>query len=368
MAPSGQLSSRATLLALALLLVVRLAAAQPPPAIQILWSAPPSCPSQSDVEAEVSRTIGARATRPEPLRARMEVWQSEAGGWKGDIELSAASQVTRRQVHGDTCKAVASAVAIVISVAAIDDAAPGTRESSRGEGAPVPAGVPGPAGGLAPVSPDRPRPPEVVPPDAPPSPPTPTPPVVRMNAAPTAPAPITVTTRGPRRVPPIVLGASALVDVGSLPAVAPGVELFLGLRPGRWRFEAAAAYLATQSGTLTAAPTQGANLSQIDVGARAWVAWGWSRFEAGPSVGARAAWVAATGFRSSTPESGTGQVLAGSLGARGAMHLARWASLHMAADLVAPVDRPSFVIRDGGTVFRPSALAFRGGIGLDAQF
>jgi hypothetical protein len=94
MAPSGQLSSRATLLALALLLVVRLAAAQPPPAIQILWSAPPSCPSQSDVEAEVSRTIGARATRPEPLRARMEVWQSEAGGWKGDIELSAASQVT----------------------------------------------------------------------------------------------------------------------------------------------------------------------------------------------------------------------------------------------------------------------------------
>ena len=143
----------------------------------------------------------------------------------------------------------------------------------------------------------------------------------------------------------------------------------MGLRPGRWRFEAAAAYLPTQSGSLASTPTQGANLSQIDVGGRAWVSWGTSRFEAGPSLGARWAWVLANGVGANKgTQSGTGQELAGSLGARGALHLARWASLHLTAEMVAPVDRPTFYILQGGTVFRPSALSFRGGIGVDVSF
>jgi hypothetical protein len=36
--------------------------------------------------------------------------------------------------------------------------------------------------------------------------------------------------------------------------------------------------------------------------------------------------------------------------------------------MVAPVDRPTFYILQGGTVFRPSALSFRGGIGVDVSF
>jgi hypothetical protein len=94
-----------------------------------------------------------------------------------------------------------------------------------------------------------------------------------------------------------------------------------------------------------------------------------SRLSLGPCLAARAAWVAASGTGPATrTASGTGQVLAGSAGVRTAFRLTSWASVHLLADVVAPLDRQSFVIQGGGTVFRPSAVAFRGGLGVDAHF
>jgi len=340
--------SRYACFALTSLLVSRSARSETRPPIDLAWSVPTSCPSKSEVLAEVARSIGGRATRVEPLHVRADVWESEAGGWKASLELAAAGQVMRRQVHGDSCTAVADAVALVISVAAIEDAVPA---------------------------------PFAAPPAAPPA--SPAPP---SQEAPPAAAPVEIPVVAPvREVPPglretrpqarrrtrtveIELGAAALVDIGSLPATAPGVEISGGVRRGWWRVEATTAYLAAQSATLVSLPTQGATLWQVDAGGRFCGAWGWARVSVGPCIGGRFAWVAATGNGATLPSTGTGNILSGLVGVTGTLHLTRWAELRLAGELAAPLDRPEFFIKSGGTVFRPSAVAFRGGFGVDAHF
>ena len=42
------------------------------------------------------------------------------------------------------------------------------------------------------------------------------------------------------------------MDKGSLPALAPGIEVYAGIRPSIWRLEVVGAYLAKEAGSLSA--------------------------------------------------------------------------------------------------------------------
>ena len=358
MGGSSRPFARTLLVALASLVFTGAARAETQSAVDIVWRAPASCPSQRELESAVASTIGARATRREPIHADLDVWQSEAGGWKANLALSSAGQVTRRQVSGDTCQAVASAVAIVIGVAAIDDRVSAPDVASNPAPVETSPVAPASAGSSAPT------PPSATPP--------PRPPRVGSAARPLGPLPTesVPSGRGRSRRPPLELGASAVLDIGSLPDATPGIELFLGVRPGYWRFEVVGTYLAEEPGRLPSAPGEGANLSQVDVGARACTAWGNGRLEAGPCIAARVAWMLASGV-GPNPTSGTGNVVTGALGGRGTLRLTSWANVHLAAEALAPVNRPDFYISNVGgvarveNVFRPSAFGFRGFLGLD---
>jgi hypothetical protein len=124
--------------------VAKAAHADPTP-VDLEWGAPPGCPRQADVERDIARTIGGRPVGREPLRARVDGWRSEGGGWKGEVVLAAGGEAARREVHGDTCAAVESAVAIVIGVAAVHDAIPSSERvpvAARAPAAPPPAARP----------------------------------------------------------------------------------------------------------------------------------------------------------------------------------------------------------------------------------
>jgi hypothetical protein len=344
----------ATLLGLS---ITRVAQGESTPPVDLHWDAPRGCPSQTDVERDIARTIGGRPVGRDPLRARVDVWRSEAGGWKGDIELSAAGQKTRRQVHGDTCEAVESAVAIVIGLAAVHDSVPSSAQL------PVE-----PASGAS-VAPAPPAPPPPLPFPTPAAAPA----VVALEAV-SAPrgagAPSVATPHPtPSRPVPLFVGASALLDVGSLPSVTPGVELFFGWKPTWWQLEVTGAYLASTFTSLETptTPSQGANVWLAELGARGCAAWSVARLEAGPCVGANASWIHAMGENAHTTNPDTGNTANASFGGRASWHMTRWAAVHVGATLLVPFDRATVRI-SGATPYRTAAVAFRGALGLDVHF
>ena len=330
--------------------VSRIAEGEPSPTVDLRWGAPQGCPSQADVERDVARTIGGRPVGHEPLHARVDVWRSEAGGWKGNLELSAAGQTTRREVHGDTCEAVESAVVIVIGLAAVHDAPPlsepapvapsSIQAPTPDPAAPTPLPFPSPSG--APVTP-------------------PVSPLVfeQVSAKP----------RVTARPVPLFIGASLLLDVGSLPSATPGIELFAGWKPAWWQLEVTAAYLGSAFVTLDAqaSPPQGANVWLADVGARACGTWKVGPLELGPCVGGNAAWIHATGENSNRTTSQTGNTGNASFGGRASWYLTRWAAVHLDGSVLVPFDRAMVKITGAGG-YTTAAAAFRGGLGLDVHF
>jgi len=173
----------------------------------------------------VSRNIGARATRPEPLA---RAWTSGGRRPAAGRGHRAVGGVAGHAATGprDTCRAVASAVAIVISVAAIDDAAPGSRESPPREARPylrLPAvRFPGPPSrlvlprshpGCAPVASPR--------------------GCARRSCGAAAPG---AATRAGRSAQPSTRSSAGRGRIGAArrrlpPCGSAGVELFVGLRP-----------------------------------------------------------------------------------------------------------------------------------------
>lgn len=329
------------------------ASAQPLSAFDLRWSAPAGCPSGPQVEREIAQTVGGRPLRPEPLQARVDVFPSEAGGWKGEIELTASGQTSRRQVRGDTCGAVARAVAIVVGVAAIAE----TFEPPPGPAPPRPPSAP----------PEAP----VLPPPAPP-PPAPAPAGTAPRPIPLATAPAPRAPAGPRLR--VAIGGAAVVDAGSLPAVAPGAELVVGLRLAWWQIEAVGTYLASESQALSGRTGQGASVWMDAIGGRTCAAASWPAIEVGPCLGGAAGWLHASGYGADVRYTPTALVASLTAGARGAVPLARWLSAGAGAELVVPLDRPTFVIDNAvaagknGTVFHPSPAAFRGSVALQVHF
>jgi hypothetical protein len=335
-----------------------LAEAQPRLPVDVLWSAPPPCPPQSDVEEEVVRTIAGRPVGKERLRARVDVWLSEGGGWKADIELSSSGQITKRQVQGDSCTIVARAVAVVVGVAAIEDAPPSLgAAASDSPGSEGLADAAPPAASTPSTSPI----PAVFAPQVP---------VEIPTSASTPPPPPPPVTR-PSRPVGLLVGASAIFDVGSLPALSPGVEVFAGWAPTWWSLETVGTILAAESAPLVPGPAnrhEGASLWRAELGGRACGSWRARLLEVGPCIGANASWIRASGFgaeMNSSPTTLTGEAV---VGARLSLHVTRWAALHMGANLVLPFDRPTFLIDNEGDVYHPSVAAFRGALGAEGHF
>jgi hypothetical protein len=332
-------------LLLALLLLRTPAARGEPTRLAVRWVAPVGCPTEDSVTRDIQARVGARPLRP-GVEARVEAWPSEAGGWKANIEVSASGQTTRREVHGDTCESVARAAAVVVAVDAIVDAF-------------------GPPAAEAAGEPLTPRPPP-----SPPEPPAlPTTPAAPPPSRGTAPLAVQATPGRPYGSPHLSIGASGVVDVGMLPSAAPGGEVHLAWEPSWWSAEVASTLLAPETGNLKINPGQGAEIWLLQLGGRLCGAYRTPLVQVGPCAGLHAGWLFANGVGTlTTTESGSALVALSSWGGRATVRLARHFRARFEAEAVVPFERPTFDIHNAGTVFRPSAATFRGGLGAEVAF
>jgi hypothetical protein len=156
-----------------------------------------------------------------------------------------------------------------------------------------------------------------------------------------------------------------------LPAAAPGGEAHVAWEPSWWSVEIASTFLAPATGNLSTISLQGqgAEIWLLQLGGRLCGAYRTPLVQVGPCAGLHAGWLFANGVGAVTrTESGSALLALSSWGGRATLRLARLVRARFEAEAVVPFERPTFDIHNAGTVFRPSAAAFRGGVGAEVTF
>src|ERR1700734_4155731 len=92
-------------------------------AVSLSWTAPTGCPTQTEVLAQIRSAVGPAVSAHDPVHARAVVARGERETWQGALELSVGGQESTRQVEGETCRAVADAVVVMVALAVNPDAA-----------------------------------------------------------------------------------------------------------------------------------------------------------------------------------------------------------------------------------------------------
>jgi hypothetical protein len=143
-----------TLAALAIL-IADVARAEPGPAWT--WRAPDGCPDEATTRAE----LRAATTTACDLAADADL-QPTAAGWRLDLELRTRRAIQLRTLTAGTCRALADAALVIVTVACTEDAVTlttrGPVASSPVEAPPPPVDRPRPASPREPPAPPRPRP------------------------------------------------------------------------------------------------------------------------------------------------------------------------------------------------------------------
>jgi hypothetical protein len=296
----------------------RLAAAQPKPTV-VIWQAPAECPNAAHVEAQVENNLARAGAAPAPVVAMVTVSGPTDGRWQASLLFQVGFTRAERRFEAESCEAIASAAALVIALWA--------------EGRP-----------------------DVPPPPAPPAPPPPParPPVASVVAA------------GP---PKYVLMLNGLLDWGTMPDP-PGGGMEAAGGPiwtfPTWRLRALAglSFFPNRRTQLMDFANQ-ANFELFDLSGRGCATIVVDRFEIGPCAGAELATMHGSG--ASLEDSTHDWVsLLGSA-------LASWSispaiGVFGRAEVVVPTSRSSFSDPSGPLVYRVSAVAFRGSLGLELRF
>ena len=340
-------------------------AAQP---ITLRWSAPGACPGEDAVRASVERLLGGS---PQPSqRALLADGRVEVEGedrLRLTLTLASGTSRTSRTLRSATCATLVEAGALLIALAFDPEAV--AAEGARREEAPAaPAPVP-PQASPAPT----PEPPQASPPPQPP----PVPPLAPREAQRT-PAPRPRGAPGAPPAPAVGWGplAAALLDVGSLPAPAPGVRVGLAIQAGAYRVEPLFEAWAASRATLAGRPGAGASLRLLVGAVRACRRlWPWhgrdARAAASACAGFELGEMHAEGFGVLLPDQGGALWAAPRAEARFELRLASWLALTADAGAAAPLDRRPFVLRLAGertVAHLPAAASLRGAVGLAARF
>ncbi len=301
------------------------------------WKAPPQCPDEATVQAQVAEFLRSSTVNADSVRARVTVQHGEAG-WTADLELTVGELTEHRVLQDHSCDVVATASAFVVAVA-ID---PELLTSEPAPADPVPDAIdPVPEEQVPPVRPDP-------PPDPP-------------SNIPEEPAP----TPTPRRA---IFGALRLgpaLDVGASAGPAVGPHLTGSLLIGPWRIEVPMVALfgqrtsvgaGTVQTTLWAAGVRGCReLGRATLRVPLCVGAQGGRFRARArgydEVGSAVApWFAPTA------DVGLHWAFASRFALRGG------------AGAVLPVLRPRFEVDNVGLVHRAGPVAFRAELGIELRF
>ena len=92
------------------------------------WSAPPECPSQEQVEADIARLVGGEPRPHDGSDLQAEVAVSRGQLWSAELTTQHAGEIGHRSIQAPSCEAAAAGIALIIALS-IDPDAVATRAS-----------------------------------------------------------------------------------------------------------------------------------------------------------------------------------------------------------------------------------------------
>jgi hypothetical protein len=283
-------------------------------AFRFTWSAPEECPSQEQVEAEITRLVRGDLRLHDGSDLQAEVTVSRGALWSAELTTQRAGRLGRRSLEAPSCAAAAHAVALIIALSIDPDAAA--------------SGADAPAAATAPAS------------------------QVPSSSA-----------------LQILAGFHTQGRIGALPGTDIGVGLGIGLAGPRWHSELRWTYglRRDQSAALPSGEGGRFNLAAgsltgcFDVGR--------TKLAFGPCAVAEAGRVAATGYGATAGFSKNTTWLAVGGGIFASLVLSKHLHLLFEVDALAPLHRPAYVFDDiPGVVFRAPAVGGRALVELSWQF
>jgi hypothetical protein len=337
-------------------------AGEPGEPIVLQWAAPPGCPSERDVHAEIERVLGGP---PDPasrryLRAEARVSRAGSDTFHVHLVTDLGGVLGERDLDGRTCAAVANAAALIVALTFDPEALAHRAEAAEAAAAPAPSSPRDPPAGAVPVPTAPPSPAE----DRSPPPTTATP--TRPAAAPSPPP--AGAERAPQPRPRFAAGAIGAVSIGALPRVGVGVGGRAGVLVGRFRADVSASYWPSQTATLANRPTAGGAFRLIAGDASACYAVLRAPLELSPCAGLELGSMAATGFGVRSDGSGSALWIAPVAEAAATLPVGQHFAARLDLGVLFPVERPPFVLSAAGTVYTAGAVVGRATLGLELRF
>jgi len=311
------------------------------------WAAPEGCPDGAYVEREVHRLLGDASAGSPYMQARAQVRQEKSGRWHIELRTMGRQGPGVRTVTAESCPALADAAALILALAidpqrvaanrSTTTAAPSATAQPVPDAASASTGVPSPS-----ASPQTPTHPEQ---DVPRS---TSPPPVRFAVA-----------------------ASAVLDTGTLPAVAAGLAARLAATPATLsslRLELGAGIFADDATTSPRTRSGTFSLRTFDAGGCMVTPVG--RLELGACANVELAWLSAAGLYESAVSRGEAEWAV--LRVRATAAYAFFPAWAIRADLGGGFDvtQPEFVSAgaEQGLIHRPARYTARGALGLELRF
>jgi hypothetical protein len=309
------------LLALAMLGNARSGHADEAGAFGLSWQAPNGCPSRDDLRAQIARLLGGSIRVPlgGDIKARAVVEHGET--WSLAIETELAGRPGRRSIEAVSCQDLADATALIVALMIDPDAVAAHATQPKA----VPASPP-----------------------------------IDSTPAPAKPRPSVE----------YLVGVHAAASQGTLPSFDVGVGGGIGLAGRRWRVELRGTYGFRRNQTAAASAPPGGS-GQFNFTAAALAAcfnFRWGGVGLGPCVDGELGLVSAKGVN--VDESFPAQSLWSALGAGvyAAIPLGPHLSLPLHLDVLAPLRRSEYVVKNVGRVFQAPAVGGRLSAGLELHF
>ncbi len=316
--------------------------------IVLQWTAPPGCPKERDVRAEIERVLGGPPDAASRRYLRAEARASRRGeSFHVHLVTDLGGVIGERDFDGPTCSAVANAAALIVALTFDPDAL------ARRSEPPAP-----------PPPPPKPVPEAVVPAPPIPPPPAPPPPPHVDPAPPPPPVPVAAPPDRPR----LALGLLVAASAGALPRVAGSFGGQASVLAGRFRADLSSAYVLPQTATLAARPTAGGDFHLIAGDARGCYAVVRAPLEVSPCVGLEVGSMGATGFGVRSNGSGSALWVAPLAEAALALPVGTHFAARLDLGVLAPIERPPFVLAAAGTVYTAGAVAGRATVAIEVRF
>lgn len=293
--------------------------------LELAWDAPPGCPAQADVLAEVHRIVGGGEVR-RTVRAEAHVAQ-QGDRWVITLRTVQGASEGERSLQGHTCKAVSSAAALVLALTLQTDAPePPPRPSASASAS--------------------------------------APPPVASSAPPIPPPP-------PRAPLSLVMRAGGGVGFGAVPGAGGLASAAVGLRYKRFQASLAFSYVAETSQSIAARPTAGgqfALLATTLVACLAPVAGADSIVEIWGCAGGEGGWMLARAFGVTASNEAVYGWFAPVLMPRVAYVPTPKVAVFFEGAFSIPLERPRFTVEGLEPVYRVPPMGLRLLLGVELRF